>query len=60
VRTVLATNPPLSPEGMWVIEMFAPWLDPQYAHPAKPGELRWVISDDDGNDSWVEGRASTR
>jgi hypothetical protein len=55
VRTVLATNPPLSPEGMWVIEMFAPWLDPQYAHPAKPGELRWVISDDDGNDSWVEG-----
>jgi hypothetical protein len=55
VRTVLATNPPLSPEGMWVIEMFAPWLDPQYAHPAKPGELRWVISDDDGNDSWVAG-----
>jgi hypothetical protein len=54
-RVVLATNPPLSPEGLWVIEMFAPWLDPQFPDPAKPGELRWVISDDDGNDRWVEG-----
>lgn len=54
-RVVLATNPPLSPEGMWVIEMFAPWLDPQHPNPAKPGELRWFISDDDGNDLWVDG-----
>ncbi len=55
VRTVLATNPPLSAEGMWVISMFAPWLDPTYADPAKPGELRWVVSDDDGKDRWVAG-----
>jgi hypothetical protein len=55
VRTVLATNPPLSAEGLWVIEMFAPWLDPQYPYPAKPGELRWVVSDEDGNDKWVDG-----
>lgn len=55
VRTVLATNPPLSAEGLWVIKMFAPWLDPTYPNPAKPGELRWVLSDDDGNDKWVEG-----
>lgn len=54
-RVVLATNPPLSAEGLWVIEMFAPWLDPTYANPAKPGELRWVISDDEGNDKWVDG-----
>ncbi|HEY9064725.1 MAG TPA: terminase, partial [Burkholderiaceae bacterium] len=47
--------PPLTAEGLWVIEMFAPWLDPQYPKPAKPGELRWVISDDDGNDRWVSG-----
>jgi hypothetical protein len=33
-RVVLATNPPLRPEGLWVIEMFAPWLDPQY--PTRP------------------------
>jgi hypothetical protein len=54
-RTVLATNPPLTAEGLWVIKMFAPWLDPQYPNPAKPGELRWVVSDDDGKDRWVDG-----
>jgi len=54
-RTVLATNPPLSAEGLWVNKMFAPWLDPNYPDPAKPGELRWVISDEDGKDFWVSG-----
>lgn len=55
VRTVLATNPPLTAEGLWVIKMFAPWLDPAFPKPAKNGELRWVISDIDGNDQWVDG-----
>lgn len=54
-RVVLATNPPLTAEGLWVIKMFAPWLDPQFHKPAKPGELRWVVSDDDGKDRWVDG-----
>src|SRR5688572_15098080 len=26
VRTVLATNPPLTAEGLWINQMFAPWL----------------------------------
>ena len=55
VRTVLATNPPLNPEGMWVVEMFKPWLDPTYPNPAEPGELRWVISNEEGEDEWVDG-----
>lgn len=59
-RTVLATNPPLSAEGLWVINMFAPWLDPRYANPAKPGELRWVVTDEDGNDLWVNGPDDAR
>lgn len=54
-RTVLATNPPLSAEGLWVTTMFAPWLDPKYPNPAAPGELRWVCSDEDGKDFWVSG-----
>jgi hypothetical protein len=54
-RVVLATNPPMTAEGLWVIEMFAPWLDPKYSKPAKNGELRWVISNDDGKDQWVDG-----
>ena len=60
VRTVLATNPPLTAEGLWVIEMFAPWLNPQYPNPAKPGELRWVVSDDEGKDEWVDGPEDVR
>lgn len=45
-RVVLASNPPLTPEGLWIFDWFAPWLDPEYADPlgkgpAKPGELRW-------------------
>lgn len=60
VRTVLATNPPLTAEGLWVNKMFAPWLDPTYHKPAQPGELRWVISDDDGHDLWVEGPEDCR
>lgn len=54
-RTVLATNPPLSTEGQWVVEMFAPWLDERYHHPALPGELRWVVTDENGKDRWVDG-----
>ncbi len=54
-RVVMATNPPLDAVGLWVIEMFSPWLDPTYPNPAKHGELRWVISDADGNDLWVNG-----
>ncbi len=53
-RVVLATNPPLTSEGLWVIQMFAPWLDPQYPRPAKPGELRWVVTDENGKDKWVD------
>lgn len=54
-RVVMATNPPLTAEGLWVIQMFAPWLDPTYPKPAKHGELRWVVSDEEGKDQWVDG-----
>jgi hypothetical protein len=49
-RTVLATNPPLSAEGEWVIGMFRPWLDLTHPKPARPGELRWFITAPDGSD----------
>jgi hypothetical protein len=35
-RTVLATNPPLSPEGLWFVKMFAPWLDPGFRDRLRP------------------------
>lgn len=54
-RTVLATNPPMTTDGLWVIKMFAPWLDDKYQRPAKPGELRWAVVDEDDRDIWVDG-----
>jgi hypothetical protein len=43
-----------------VNKMFAPWLDPNYHNPAKPGELRWVVSDEEGKDEWVNGPDDVR
>ncbi len=40
-RVVGTGNPPTTAEGQWVIEYWAPWLDPHHPNPAKPGELRW-------------------
>lgn len=54
-RVVIATNPPLSADGAWVTEMFAPWLDQRHPNPAKFGELRWYIVDESGKDVEVEG-----
>ncbi len=53
-RTVLASNPPLSSEGAWMVEEFAPWLDPSHPNPAQPGELRWFISDEVGKTQEVD------
>lgn len=54
-RVVLATNPPISSEGDWIINMFRPWLDPTHPNPATSGELRWFITDEGGRDEEVDG-----
>ncbi len=54
-RTVLASNPPLTSEGAWMVEEFAPWLDPPHPNPAKSGELRWYVSDEHGKSKEVGG-----
>src|SRR3990167_2238201 len=54
-RVVLATNPPLTAEGYWVNEWFAPWLDDRFPNPAKPGELRYAITGEDDKLIWVDG-----
>lgn len=40
-QTLLTFNPPTTAEGRWIIDFFAPWLDPKHPLPAQPGELRW-------------------
>ncbi len=59
-RVLMPTNPPLTADGLWVLKMFAPWLDDRYPYPAKPGELRFVITDDSGQDIWVDGPQDSR
>jgi hypothetical protein len=46
-QVMLGFNPPTTPEGEWIIEFFAPWLDEQHPNPAAPGELRWFARLDD-------------
>lgn len=48
-----AGNPPLNPAGEWVIDYFAPWLEPNHENKAKPGELRW-FANIDGKDVAVK------
>lgn len=53
-RVVFASNPPTSSDGDWIIPFFGPWLDPNHPNPAKSGEVRWFVTDPDGNDLEVE------
>jgi hypothetical protein len=53
-RMVLASNPPRTSDGLWMLKWFAPWLDPSFGNPALPGELRYGIFV--GDDLiWVDG-----
>ena len=54
-RVVCAGNPPTDPEGEWVKRFWAPWLDPNHPNPAKPGELRWFVTNEKGEDEEVAG-----
>ena len=58
-RIILGSNPPVGSQGIWIISMFAPWLDPRFSEPAEYGELRWCVTDVDASgrsfDRWVEG-----
>lgn len=44
-RIVCTGNPPVTPEGRWVTEYWAPWLDSNHElYPFPPGELLWYVS----------------
>lgn len=52
-RVVCAGNPPTTAEGEWVKRFWAAWLDPNHPNPAKPGELRWYVTNEKGEDQEV-------
>jgi hypothetical protein len=41
-RVILTSTPPTGGEGDWLVEWFAPWLDPKFPNPALPSELRYA------------------
>src|SRR3954451_9682835 len=53
-RVIVASNPPTTPEGLWVVKYWGPWLDKTHPNPAKPGELRWFTTVG-GEDREVDG-----
>jgi hypothetical protein len=53
-RVVATANPPTDPSGIWVIERWAPWLDPGHPRPAKSGEIRWYLKLEDGEEIEVD------
>lgn len=59
-RVIAAGNPPTNSDGEWVIRFWAPWLDPEHPNPAKPGELRWFVTDEDGHDLEVSNNSPVR
>ena len=54
-RVIAAGNPPTRPEGLWVTKRWAAWLDTKHPNPAKPGELRWYTTGEDGKEIEVDG-----
>ena len=54
-RVVCAGNPPTTAEGEWVKRYWAAWLEPTHPNPAKPGELRWYVTNEKGDDQEVPG-----
>lgn len=60
VRMIIASNPPRTTEGLWLIDWFAPWLDENHPlYPTAPGELRWAVyvskPEGGGLTYWLEG-----
>jgi len=43
-RILMTFNPPTTAEGEWIIDYFGPWLDPNHANPAEPGEIRYYTT----------------
>lgn len=56
-RVICAGNPPTDAEGEWVKRYWAAWLDPSHPNPAMPGELRWYVTNEKGEDEEVPGPA---
>ena len=55
IRLLLNFDPPTTDEGQWIIERYAPWLEPGYPNPAEQGELRWYAMLDGAETECIDG-----
>lgn len=46
--TLLTGNPPDTPEGMWLLRRYGPWLKASHPNPAASGEVRYFYRDSKG------------
>lgn len=54
-RVVCTGNPPTTAEGLWVIDYWGPWIDPDHKNPEKPGVLRWYTTNENDESEEVDG-----
>lgn len=61
-RMVLASNPPRTADGYWLMNWFGPWIDDEHPlYPTDPGKLLWAVyiakdlKQRGGQMVWVEG-----
>lgn len=61
-RVVLASNPPRTSDGYWMLDWFGPWLDENHPkYPTAAGKLLWAVylakdlKNRPGELVWVEG-----
>jgi len=55
-RVLMTFNPPTTAEGQWILDYFAPWLQPEYPNPALPGEIRYMAMIDGQDTEVPDGR----
>ena len=46
-QTYIMFYPPSLLTGIWVYNMFAPWIELEHSNPAREGEKRWMICHED-------------
>lgn len=54
-RVVVGSNPPTTAEGLWITQRWAAWLDKKHPNPAKSGEIRWYLRNEEDREVEVEG-----
>lgn len=55
-QALFTFNPPSDARGRWVIEYFAPWIDPRHPlYPYPAGEMLWYYVDENGQEQLADG-----